>query len=356
MSADFTVGVSGMNARPDNPGPGLAVARCLRAAFGPDVRIVGFGYDALDPGLYLPEVCDAGYLVPYPSAGEEALWARLQEIHAREHLDALIPCLDAELPSFARLAPRLRDLGVRMLVPDPERLRARDKDRLAELAEQVGLQTPRTEIITQAQFFYRCHEEGWRYPLVVKGVFYDAIVVQTPEEGVQAFRRIAAQWGHPVLVQPYIAGHEVNLAAIGDGEGALIAPVMARKQATTEKGKGWSCVTIHDPVLLDAARRLARELRWQGPCEVEMLRAEDGTSYLVEINPRFPAWIYLSVGAERNLPALLVRMLQGERVQTEEPAPAGVIMIRYAWETIVDLAAFESVSMRGERLHNKEER
>ena len=44
----FTVAVTGMNAQPENPGPGLAVARCLREAYGPRVRIVGLSYDALD--------------------------------------------------------------------------------------------------------------------------------------------------------------------------------------------------------------------------------------------------------------------------------------------------------------------
>ena len=34
MTVDITVAVTGMNALPDNPGPGLAVARCLREAYG----------------------------------------------------------------------------------------------------------------------------------------------------------------------------------------------------------------------------------------------------------------------------------------------------------------------------------
>ena len=35
----LTVAVTGMNALPDNPGPGLAVARCLREAYGDGIRI-----------------------------------------------------------------------------------------------------------------------------------------------------------------------------------------------------------------------------------------------------------------------------------------------------------------------------
>ncbi len=70
MSKNFlTVGITGMNARPDNPGPGYAVARCLRAAPDFHGRIIALSYDA----LYSADVCDAAYLLPYPSAGDVSL-------------------------------------------------------------------------------------------------------------------------------------------------------------------------------------------------------------------------------------------------------------------------------------------
>ena len=92
-----------MNARPDNPGPGVAVARCLKESPEFGGRIIGLGYDALDPGLYLREYCDAAYLLPYPSAGDEAFITSLKAIHEAERIDIIIPCLDAELPGMVRL-------------------------------------------------------------------------------------------------------------------------------------------------------------------------------------------------------------------------------------------------------------
>lgn len=94
---NFTVAITGMNARADNPGPGYAVARCLQES--PDFlgRVVGLGYDVLDAGLYHPH-CQASYLLPYPSAGDSALLERLLCIHEQEALDAVIPCLDPQVP------------------------------------------------------------------------------------------------------------------------------------------------------------------------------------------------------------------------------------------------------------------
>ena len=68
-----------MNAKPDNPGPGCAVARCLREEVSFRGRLVGLGYESLDPGLYQRETCDSGHLLPYPATGAAALLERLDE-------------------------------------------------------------------------------------------------------------------------------------------------------------------------------------------------------------------------------------------------------------------------------------
>ena len=60
----WNVAVTGMNAKPDNPGPGCAVARCLREEGSFRGRIVGLGYESLDPGFYQRETCDSGHLLP----------------------------------------------------------------------------------------------------------------------------------------------------------------------------------------------------------------------------------------------------------------------------------------------------
>ena len=46
-----TIAITGMNAT-DNPAPGVAVARSLRQAPGFDGKLLGLGYDALDPGFH----------------------------------------------------------------------------------------------------------------------------------------------------------------------------------------------------------------------------------------------------------------------------------------------------------------
>lgn len=344
-----TVAVTGMNARPDNPGPGVAVSRCLREAEQLGARIIGFGYDALDPGLYLKQFCDAGYLLPFPTAGAQALLERLTEVHTEQPFDVLIPCLDAELPNVLRIAPQLAALGIRMWLPSEEQLKLRSKERLSELATHARIASPRTRAITQTEFFQRCEQEGWHFPMVVKGVFYDAYIVHSPAEGVSAFDRIARNWGYPVLVQEHLKGEEYNLTGVGDGEGSLLGAVMMKKTGLTEKGKAWAGITIHDEALLEAAGNLVAATGWRGPLEVEVIKSPGGNYHLVEINPRFPAWIYLSAGVGGNLPHGLVNLALGQAFPDFAPPRPGTMFIRYALETIVDLSDFESIVVNGVR-------
>ena len=351
MQKTLTVAVTGMNADHGNPAPGLAVARCLREAFQQDIRIIGLGYDALDPGLYLSDYCDAGYLLPYPSSGEDALYSRLNSIHEIENIQAIIPCLDAELVSMIRLSPRLADLGIHSYLPTSEQLKVRNKDRLSELADLAGVRYPQIQPVTNASFFHTCKDDGWHYPMVVKGLFYDAKVVNDADEGVAAFRQIAKQWGLPVLVQSYIQGEECNLTALGDGKGAMLGAVMMKKRALTVKGKAWAGVSTFDKTLHQVASALIAELKWRGPLEVEVMRDKSGAYHLIEINPRFPAWIYLSCGVGRNLPATLLNLILGKTPPVFPEPMTGTMFIRYAQEIIVPLTSYESIVIGGDCQH-----
>ncbi|WP_455206654.1 ATP-grasp domain-containing protein [Kaarinaea lacus] len=347
MALDCTVAITGMNAKPDNPGPGLAVARCLREAPAFKGRIIGLGYDALDPGLYLNDYCDAGYLLPYPSSGDELFIDTLRKIQDIEKFEVLIPCLDAELPGMIRLQPLLNDLGIKLFLPTQEQLRFRNKDRLTELAKHAGLECPETKSITNSGFFHDCQDKGWAFPFVVKGLFYDAAVVYNTQHAIDVFRRIAAEWGFPVLIQKLIKGEEYNLTAVGDGKGAMLGAVMMKKMAITDKGKAWSGVSIDDKTLFNASANLIKAINWRGPLEVEVIRDRNGHYQLLEINPRFPAWIYLSVGVGRNLPLALLQLALDQQPAAFPETKSGVMFIRYAQEQIVSIRDFEEVIMNG---------
>ena len=189
--------------------------------------------------------------------------------------------------------------------------------------------------------------EEFSYPLVVKGKYYEAAVAYTLEQAQKAFYKISAKWGLPIIVQQYIQGTEINIAALGDGEGNAISIIPMRKMYITDKGKAWAGITLENETFLELARKFIAATKWRGGFELEIMMTANNELYIMEINPRFPAWIYLSAGAGQNQPASLVKMAMGEKVEPFTDYEVGKLFIRYAWDLIVDVSEFQQFTAFG---------
>lgn len=341
----LTVAVTGLNAT-DNPAPGVGVIRALRDA-RPRDHYVGLAYDALDPGIYAQDLVRDVFLLPYPSQGLDPLIARLEYIHERVGLDVIIPTLDAELPAFIEAAPRLRELGIATFLPTREQLELRSKGQLAALGVRAGISVPATAVVTTAAELAHVHTRV-PYPLFVKGQFYGATLAHNLDEAVTAFHKIVAQWGVPIIVQSLVPGEEVNVVAVGDGRGRLTGAVAMKKLLITDKGKGWAGVTIRDPALLEMTRAFMAATSWRGPCEIEAIRDRHGRYHLIEINPRFPAWVYLASAAGVNLPRAVVDLALGRRITPFPDYEAGKLFVRISIDQIATLEDFQRVMVSGE--------
>ncbi len=341
----LTIGISGINAG-DNPGPGIGVARSLREDPDLDVKIVGLAYDALEPGNYMDWVIDKAYTVPYPSTGGPAHMARLEQIREAVGLDVVIPCLDAELPLYIHYADDLKSRGIETFLPDMRQFRLRGKDRLAEIANGIGIRLPRTAVVTSAEMLHQALQRIG-LPVMVKGIFYEAHRARTSQEAFAYYHEVAATWGYPIVVQEVIDGDEMNVIGLGDGTGEVLGLVAMKKMAVTSLGKVWSGVTVHHPQLLEAARRFCREFHWRGPYELECI-IRDGEIFLIEINPRFPAWTYFATGVGINLPSQLIRCCLGMPTTASHDYPAGKMLVRYSYEFVADMAPFQTLVTTGE--------
>lgn len=343
----YTIAVSGLN-NVDSPGPGIPVIRGLREAESFSVRIIGLSYDSFEPGLYMHDLVDHTYQVPFPSSGQDALFNRIRQIHEIEKIDVLIPNFDAELFSFIRLADRLKnELGIQTFLPEEKSFEERHKANLSAWGEKHDIPVPPGKMI-HSVYEIPAVASQYGYPLVIKGKYYEAGIAYSYDQAVNWFNKISAKWGLPIIVQQFLTGTEVNVTAIGDGEGNMIGAVPMRKQVITDKGKAWAGVSLEDEKMLDFARHLFKQTRWRGPCELEMIRTKEGELFLIELNPRFPAWVYLAVGAGQNHPEALVKMALGQSVEPFTRYDSGKMFIRYSWDMIVSLQEFEQISVHGE--------
>ncbi len=343
----YTIAVTGLNAI-DSPGPGIAVIRALKEAESFDVRIIGLSYESLEPGIYMHDLVDKTYQVPYPSAGQQVLFERFQYINSIENLDFLFPNFDAELFNFITLSKRLEEeLGIKSVLPTQEQFDARHKVNLFEYGKEHGIKVPFAKMVYgMNEIPAIANEIG--FPLVVKGKFYDAKIAYSSDEAMKHFNKISAEWGLPVLVQEFVHGSEVNVCGIGDGNGVLLGAVPMRKLYITDKGKAWAGVSLDDENLLKVTRDLVAATKWRGPFELEFMKTNEDEYYLIEINPRFPAWCYLTVGVGQNQIEKLVNLGMGNDVEPFDTYEVGKMFIRYSYDMIVNMSEFEQISTIGE--------
>lgn len=341
------IAVTGLNAT-DNPGPGVPVIRSILSAEEFKGEIIGLIYDSLDPGIYMKDIHKKCYLIPYPSTGLEILFDRIKSIHEKEKIDLIIPTLDSELYGFIKIQPKLEELGIKTFLPTIEQLNFRAKDKLFDFCSAHQIKVPKNVLASSMQDLYSFKKE-FDYPVVVKGIFYDAYIANNFEEVVTAFDKIRMKWGYPIIIQEFVRGDEFNVVALGDGTGQTVGAVSMRKLYITDKGKGWAGVTIDDKAILDISYKLIEKLRWRSGMELEFIKdAETGEYFLLEINPRFPAWVYLAPSAGQNLPYALIKLALGEKVETFKSFKIGTIFVRSSWDLITDISAFEKIAITGE--------
>ena len=326
----WRIAVSGMH-RGENPQPGSSIIGALRAAW-PDAYLVGLVYNVYESGIYVeggPEVCHA---MPYPTVGLGAFLARLKEVHAVSPFDWFIPTLDAEIALLAGAEQQLAALGIQVLLPDRDTLNRCGKAKLSELAATCEVGIPATGVardLSEAT----AHAARIGYPVYVKGPYYDAALVRTAADLAAAGGAMLADWGPPLIVQEPLSGTEFNVLGLGDGQGGLLGHCAVRKLIISDKGKGNGSVIVNDPRLEEITARVMTATRWTGPFELEFIRDRRDDDYrLIEINPRFPAWVGFPAQLGANYPAAWVEWLRDGKCRPLPTLPPGRFFLRHQIE------------------------
>lgn len=343
----INVAITGLSAT-DNPAPGIAVIRSLKEEKKFQGKIIGLAYDAMDTGIYDSNLLDEVYLIPYPSEGETSLLHRLKYIIKKTKLKTIIPTLDSELINFCRLQKELENLGVSVLIPKEEQLKMRSKVFLYNFCQQNKFHIPETKIITSVGQISRAILE-LSFPILVKGIFYEAYTAYSQEEVLVYFNKIITRWGVPIILQKQVIGEEYDVVAVGNKKSKLAGAVAMRKLRITEKGKAWAGITINEKNLLTLAKNILEKLRWVGPIEMEFIKNnKDKNYYLIEINPRFPSWVYLATKAGQNLPYLTLQYALNKKTKKTDNYKTGLTFVRHAVDLVCPISYLESLTTKGE--------
>lgn len=292
-----TVIVTGLHSGP-NPSPGLGIARSLKSAW-PKVLIVGIDYSPSSSGLHNP-LLDQRLLLPSWAEGRVSAWAEVIADLLDDEATCYIPGLDLE----ARLASELLPAHPRLFSPPATALADVRKPPL-EVADALGLRAIDFELDNSPAAVERFLR---RHPGVcwVKGAHYEAFPVRNATEVRAAGTFVTDMWGGPWHLEGHISGQECGIA-FACRDGVLIDAAFMAKSLLTGDGKTWAGQLEDMPAMLgERLKSYVSHRGWNGGGEIELIRTWDGELFLLEVNPRFPAWIHGGTVAGTNLPAGLV--------------------------------------------------
>ncbi|MEG1244347.1 MAG: carbamoyl-phosphate synthase (glutamine-hydrolyzing) large subunit, partial [Oscillospiraceae bacterium] len=139
-----------------------------------------------------------------------------------------------------KLTKALHDLGVTILGTDADHVdAAEDRERFDEILEACHIDRPRGQtIFTEEEALVAAHSLG--YPVLVRPSYVlggQGMQIAVSDEDIVEFMDIITRTipdldEHPVLVDKYIMGQEVEVDAICDGEEILIPGIMEHVERT----------------------------------------------------------------------------------------------------------------------------
>ncbi|MEX1198527.1 MAG: ATP-grasp domain-containing protein [Pseudohongiellaceae bacterium] len=255
---------------------------------------------------------------PHPLRGEARFLTWMEEHLATRRYDLVIPVSERTLVPLS--GQRHRFANTRIAMADADSLeRVLNKAETFRLAESLGISVPRSIHLTAIDQLAE-HIRKIVYPVVIKpshsvagsqsGYSKRNVSYAYSESGLR--RQCEQCLRHsPVILQSYFRGQGAGIELIArDGE--ILYPfqhVRLHEVPLTGGGSSFRVSAPVEPVLLEAAEKLMRALRWTGVAMVEFKwDAGSGRYCLMEINGRLWGSLPLAVAAGADFPAMLAEL------------------------------------------------
>ena len=226
-----------------------------------------------------------------------------------------------------KLAQALTDMGVPILGTPADGVdAAEDRERFDEILNQCGI--PRAAgrtVFTTEQALSAAHEVG--YPVLVRPSYVlggQGMEIAYNDRNIIEFMRIINQveQEHPILVDKYLMGREVEVDGVFDGEELLIPGIMEHvERAGVHSGDS---ISVYPPIhiedkhkqtILKYTYQLSKALGVIGLVNIQFVIYDD-TVYVIEVNPRSSRTIpYISKVTGVPIIDLATKVMLGQKLK-----------------------------------------
>lgn len=271
-----------------------------------------------------------------------------------------------------KLTQSLMKMGVPILGTDAKDVdAAEDRELFDEILEECEIPRPRGETVYKAK---EAKEAANRlgYPVLVRPSYVlggQGMQIATNDNDIDGFmeiiNRIAQE--HPILVDKYILGKEIEVDAVCDGKDILIPGIMEHiERAGVHSGDSISVYPVQslsDTVkskVVEYTKKLAKALHIKGMINIQFI-ADGEDVYVIEVNPRSSRTVpYISKVTGVPIISLATRAICGESIKDmgygtgilKEPDLVAVKMPVFSFEKIkgADISLGPEMKSTGECL------
>lgn len=224
------------------------------------------------------------------------------------------------------LADKLAKHGVQIMGTSLEDLnRAEDRKEFEALLRQIEVPQPQGKTSTSPkEALENAREIG--YPVVVRPSYVlggRAMEIVDNDQELENYmtQAVKASPEHPVLVDRYLTGKEIEVDAICDGDTVIIPGIMEHiERAGVHSGDS---IAVYPPQTLtkeeidtleDYTIKLAKGLNIIGLINIQFVIAHDGV-YVLEVNPRSSRTVpFLSKITDIQMAQLAMRSIMGHKL------------------------------------------
>ncbi len=196
-----------------------------------------------------------------------------------------------------KLAKHVVDAGYKILGTQLEDIdAAEDREVFDEVLEKLGVSRPKgLTVFTEDEAVEAAETLG--YPVLVRPSYVlggQGMEIAYTEKNIREYMRIIGRQKqeHPILIDKYMMGKEIEVDAIADGDDILIPGIMEHiERAGVHSGDSISVYpTVSLPQsrideLIDVTTRLAKEMHVVGLMNFQYVISGDKL-YVIEVNPR----------------------------------------------------------------------
>mgnify|MGYP000838641083 CR=1 FL=1 len=226
-----------------------------------------------------------------------------------------------------KLTEALTKMGVKILGTSAENVdAAEDRELFDEILEKCEIPRPKGQTVFTAEEAKKAANE-LGYPVLVRPSYVlggqgmrIAVSDEDVEEYIGVINQIAQE--HPILVDKYLMGKEIEVDAVCDGEDILIPGIMEHIERTgVHSGDSISVYPAHTisekakETLVEYTKRLAQALHVVGMINIQFIDMDDNI-YVIEVNPRSSRTVpYISKVTGIPIVDLAARIIMGETIK-----------------------------------------